>query len=69
MLSFPSQLDVEEKIGLGAMAGKQIGFADPLSLCFLVLDLDLMWFPASLFCICTFSPFFNRAWRSCQGGR
>lgn len=35
---------------------QQIGFADPLSLCFLVLDLDLMWFLASVFASVPFLP-------------
>lgn len=73
MLSFPSQLDVEEKIGLGAMAGKIqaaanwfCGSTQPLLSCFRP-GLDVV--PSFCFCICTFSPFFNCAWRSCQGGR
>lgn len=35
---------------------QQIGFVDPLSLCFLVLDLDLMWFLASVFASVPFLP-------------
>lgn len=58
MLSFPSQLDVEEKIGLGAMAGKIqaaanwfCGSTQPLLSCFRP-GLDVV--PSFCFCICTF---------------